>query len=58
MAYEKIKYNNQYNKENYDRITILVPKGEKAEWKALAERKGLSLTEMVRRAVAGYSEKN
>lgn len=58
MAYEKIKYNNQYNKANYDKITILVPKGEKDEWKAFAQKKGLSMTEMVRRAVADYFEKS
>ena len=58
MAYEKIKYNNAYNKENYDRITVMVPKGEKDEWKALAKKKGLSLTEMVRLAVADYFEKS
>ena len=29
MAYDKIKYNNQYNKENYARLSILVPKAER-----------------------------
>lgn len=58
MAYEKIKYNNQYNKENYDKITILVPRGEKDEWKAFAQQNGISLTEMIRRAVADYFEKS
>ena len=58
MAYEKIKYNNQYNKENYDKITILVPRGEKDEWKAFAKQNGISLTEMIRRAVADYFEKS
>lgn len=29
MAYEKVKYNNDYNKSNYERLNILVKKGMK-----------------------------
>lgn len=33
MAYKKtdklIKYNNQFNKDNYDRISLMIPKGKK-----------------------------
>lgn len=29
MAYEKIQYNNEYNKANYDRCIFNVPKGRK-----------------------------
>lgn len=29
MTYDKIKYNNQYNKENYARLSIQVPKAER-----------------------------
>lgn len=57
MAFDQIKYNNDYNRANYDKITIMVPKGEKDDWKALAEEKGISMTELIRRAVADYSEK-
>lgn len=39
MAYEKVKYNNEYNKQAYDRLNIQVPKGQKAvietHWKSL-----------------------
>ena len=30
MEYNKIQYNNEYNKNNYDRLIINVPKGQKA----------------------------
>lgn len=30
MPYEKVKYNNEYNKQAYDRLNIQVPKGQKA----------------------------
>ncbi len=29
MAYDKVKYNNEFNKEKYDRLNIQVPKGQK-----------------------------
>ena len=57
MAFDQIKYNNDYNRANYDKITIMVPKGEKDNWKALAEAQGISMTEFIRRAVADFSEK-
>ena len=30
MSYDKVKYNNEYNKQTYDRLNIQVPKGRKA----------------------------
>ena len=57
MAFDQIKYSNAYNKENYDKVQIMVPKGEKESWKALAKKQGISMSEMIRRAVADYFEK-
>ena len=38
MPYNKVRYNNEYNKTAYDRLNIQVPKGKKAiieqHWKA------------------------
>ena len=38
MSYNKVQYNNEYNKQAYDRLNIQVPKGQKAiietHWKA------------------------
>lgn len=30
MTYNKVKYNNEFNKEAYDRVSINFPKGQKA----------------------------
>ena len=57
MAFDRIKYNNDFNRQNYDKVTIQIPKGEKEEWKSLAKKMGLSMTELIRRAVAEFSEK-
>lgn len=42
---------NRYNAKNYDRLNIIVPKGEKETLKALAASLGESLNEFVNRAV-------
>lgn len=38
MSYDKVKYNNAFNKEAYDRASINFPKGQKAliekHWKS------------------------
>lgn len=43
-AFDQIKYQNEFNKNRYDRITVLVPKGKKSEWTELAKSEGMSLT--------------
>ncbi len=57
MASDRFDYFNDYNRKNYDRVTIMVPKGEREKWKALAQQEGISLAELIRRAVADYFEK-
>ncbi len=42
-TFNQIKYQNEYNKDNYDRITIMVPKGTKVILQILAKRHNLSL---------------
>lgn len=55
--YDKIKYNNQYNKEHYARLTFLVPKHEKREIKDYYAARGVSVNyfvvDLIRRAMAG-----
>ena len=55
MAYkdkkEMQKYNNDFSKEHYDRLNVLVPKGRKEEIKAYAKMKGLSLSAFVNLAI-------
>lgn len=44
-------YVNQYQKEKYDRITVMAKKGKKAEYQAAAKLKGMSLSEFVQDCV-------
>ena len=40
MTYNKIEYNNKYNKENYERFTFRVKKGEKERIEEHLKNKG------------------
>lgn len=41
----------KYMKERTDDIRLRVPKGTKEKWKALAEARGISMTELVLRTM-------
>lgn len=43
-TFDQIKYQNEYNKENYDRVFINLPKGMKNKVKTKAAIKGKSLS--------------
>ena len=47
----RIRANNKYNEKAYDRINIAVPKGRKAEIKAIAESRGQSINAFVNEAI-------
>ena len=47
---------NRYNNKTYDHITIIVPKGDKAQIKAAADSLGLSVTQYIRAAIADKME--
>ncbi len=49
--FDQVKYQNEYKKKTYDRIELLVPKGEKAVIKEKAAAAGQSLNEFVYSAV-------
>ena len=49
------KYINEYQKETYDRITILVKKGQKEKIKQLASNYGMSLSEYIVFCINTYS---
>lgn len=55
MAYAKkedaIEYVNRYQKEKYDRITVMAAKGKKAEYEAAAKIKGMKLSAFVQDCV-------
>ena len=42
---------NRYQKEKYDRITVMASKGKKAEYQAAARLKGMSLSAFVMQCV-------
>ena len=43
---------NKYIANNYDRINITLPIGQKDVWKKAAEKNGLSLNDFIRKCVA------
>ena len=51
-----INYKNKYNKDTYDRITILRTKGEKDRLKQLAENQGVSMNEFLNKIIDAYLE--
>ena len=50
----KIEYKNQFNREKYDRIGLMLPKGKGEEWKAEAKERGLSINALVQKAMDSY----
>lgn len=51
MAFDKNKYNQDFNKKNYDRLVMDIPKGKKQELKEFAATQDLSVSELIRRAL-------
>ena len=50
----KQAHDNQYIRDNFDRIEIVVPKGYREELKAIATSKGMSLSELIKAAIDEY----
>ncbi len=53
-----IKYNNEFNKNAYDRINLTVPKGEKESIKVHANRMGESVNGFIYRAITETIEQD
>lgn len=55
MAYKDksnaIKYNNEFNKQAYDRISLLVKKGKKEVIQATAQARGESVNSFINRLI-------
>lgn len=45
---------NTFNKENYDKVSLMLPKGQKAELQAIAKAKGQSLNAYINSAIQAY----
>lgn len=52
----KIEYIREYNRANYENITLTVKKGERKRYKELAGKAGLNLTQLFLRAVDEYEQ--
>ena len=50
-SFDQVKYQNDYIRENYDRISLAFPKGEKAAIKEAARKEGVSMSEYILAAV-------
>ena len=49
--FNQTAYIAEYNKENYARIELKIPKDKKAEWTAKAKAEGLSLTSWITKQI-------
>lgn len=56
--FNQIAYQNEFNKRNYDRIEIKVPKGRKAIIKAAATAAGQSVNEFIAKAIDERMERD
>lgn len=50
-VFNQISYQNSYNKEKYDRISLMLPKGEKDRIKTAAAAVGESVNEYINKAI-------
>ena len=61
MAYKKterlIKYNNEFNKSKYDRISLMLPKGKKEILQAAAGKTGESVNGLINRLIDAELER-
>jgi predicted DNA binding CopG/RHH family protein len=46
-GFNQIEYQNNYKREKYDRIEVVLPKGRKEELKRKAKEKGMSMSEYI-----------
>ncbi len=49
--FDKIKYNNSFNKETYDRFSLMLPKGKKEIIQEYAKQNGESINAFINRAI-------
>lgn len=56
--FNQIAYQDEFNKRNYDRIEIKVPKGRKAVIKAAATAAGQSVNEFIAKAIDERMERD
>lgn len=52
MSFNKSEYNTQWEKENTERIAVVVRKGKRAELKVIASMHGVSVNRLILDAVS------
>lgn len=52
--FDRISYQNKYNKQKYDRVTIMLPSGEHIKLKELAKSDGMSVNKYIITAIDHY----
>ena len=52
-----VKYRNEYSRMNYDRFSVMFPKGKKVEYMRLASAQGQSLNAIINRLLSEWYEK-
>ena len=55
--FNQIAYQNNYKREKYDKIEVIVPKGEKDNIKQAAQKAGLSVSAYIYQAVEEHMKK-
>ena len=54
MAFDSNKYKADFRRDNYDAVTFLIPKGKKKVLKDYAQNNGLSVSQVVVRALEEF----
>lgn len=56
--FNQFKYQNEFNKANYDRIEIVTPRGRKETIKRAAQAAGQSVSEYINQAIKERMERD
>ena len=54
MAFDEAKYKNDFARSNYDRMSLNVPKGKRAELKKIADERGISINQLIIEALESH----
>lgn len=55
VAFDQTAYTNEFNRQSYDRISLMLPKGKRAMLKAYAEKNGISVNSLIVQAIEEYT---
>lgn len=62
MAYadktKNAKYINEFMRDNYDRIAVMRPKGDREKLKAIANEQGMNLNKFINSLIDAYLKEN